>query len=113
LKTLYDYLTNNGYGYQGSGNEIAKSLAANTNWLPYPDPGTPGNNLTTNNSSGYSALPGGRRYSSGSFDLIGSYAPWWSSEAVGLNGGLWRLVEYSTQLYQTTNLLVTDLVLVV
>jgi uncharacterized protein (TIGR02145 family) len=29
---LYNYLTNNGYGYQGSSSDVAKSMAAKTNW---------------------------------------------------------------------------------
>ncbi|MDB0025524.1 fibrobacter succinogenes major paralogous domain-containing protein [Flavobacteriales bacterium] len=35
------------------------------------------------NSSGFSGLPGGGRYSDGSFDGAGSYAYWWSSSPDG------------------------------
>ena len=31
------------------------------------------------NTSGFSGLPGGVRYSDGTFDLIGKYSNWWSS----------------------------------
>jgi len=77
--TLTDYLINNGYGYEGSGTDIAKSMAATTNWEPSPDSGTPGNDPASNNSSGFSGLPGGRRHNSGSFTDIGYDDYWWSS----------------------------------
>ena len=58
---LSDYLINNGYGYEGSGEDIAKSLAAQTYWDYSGTPGHPGNDPTSNNSSGLSLLPGGSR----------------------------------------------------
>jgi uncharacterized protein (TIGR02145 family) len=101
---LVNYLTNNGYGYEGSGNDIAKSLSANTNWEPYDQLGTPGNDLKTNNSTGFSGLPSGRRLYDGTYEGLEYYAPWWSSEAnIYGSGGIWRLVEYAKVLYQAQN----------
>jgi uncharacterized protein (TIGR02145 family) len=103
---LVDYLTNNGYGYEGSGDDIAKSLASNTNWRYYDQLGTPGNDLTTNNSTGFSGLPHGIRRSGGIFEWIEFYAPWWASETWSENttlGGMWRLVEYAKVLYKIQN----------
>ncbi len=77
--TLSDYLTNNGYGYEGSGSDIAKSLAATTSWTPNEVLGTPGNHLASNNSSEFNALPGGLRNSNGLFDYLGTQSLWWSS----------------------------------
>ena len=77
--TLTDYLINNGYGYGGSGTDIAKSLAVTTNWPASEYPGTLGNDPGTNNSSGFSGLPGGYRVNTGYFSGIGSYGYWWSS----------------------------------
>lgn len=57
--TLKYFLINNGYGFEGSGDDIAKSLAAKTNWDSYSFPGTPGNSPENNNQSGFSGLPGG------------------------------------------------------
>lgn len=76
---LRDYLIANGYGFGGSGDDIAKSMAANTNWELGSGVGTPGNDLGSNNSSGFSALPGGYRVSSGIFMDIGYNCYWWSS----------------------------------
>jgi uncharacterized protein (TIGR02145 family) len=59
--TLTDYLTNNGYGYQGSGTDIAKSIAATSGWTMDPAAGNIGNDQASNNSSGFTALPSGLR----------------------------------------------------
>ena len=79
--TLKNYLIAKGYNYDRSTteNKIAKSLAATTDWNSFTGPGTIGNDLTKNNSSGFAGLPGGGRYSSGTFYSIGSFGYWWSS----------------------------------
>lgn len=77
--TLTDYLADNGYGYRGSGNEIAKSIAAKTGWLTTGTAGSVGNDEETNNSSGFTALPGGYRFASGTFTNFGFYGIWWSA----------------------------------
>ena len=78
---LEKYLIANGYNWGGKieGNKIAKSLAAKTDWKTDTDPGTIGNDLTRNNRSGFSALPGGFRYYSGGFNYIGYGGYWWSA----------------------------------
>ncbi len=76
---LETYLTNNGYGFGSSGNDIAKSMAATSGWDESTTPGTVGNNQASNNSSGFSALPGGLRHGQGSFEYIGNYGLWWST----------------------------------
>jgi uncharacterized protein (TIGR02145 family) len=77
---LSNYLINNGYGYEGSGTDIAKSLATKTSWSESTIAGTPGKDPAGNNSSGFSGLPGGARHISGIFSGIGGYAYWWSSQ---------------------------------
>ena len=79
--TLQDYLIANGYNYNGlnSFNNIAKSLAANVEWISCPDVGVIGNNLSQNNASGFSALPGGNRHNDGSFSYFGYDGIWWTS----------------------------------
>jgi uncharacterized protein (TIGR02145 family)/uncharacterized repeat protein (TIGR02543 family) len=78
---LTNYLIANGYNYDSttSGNNLANSMAATTDW-PYTGlAGTPGGNASTNNRSGFSALPGGYRSNSGGFDYRGENGLWWSS----------------------------------
>jgi uncharacterized protein (TIGR02145 family) len=78
-KVLTDYLTINGYGFGGSGSDIAKSLAASTGWsASSPElAGSVGNDLADNNSTGFTAIPSGER-NSGGFHGLGSLASWWS-----------------------------------
>lgn len=76
--TLSDYLTNNSYGFEGNGNDIAKSLAAQSGWVTVSTAGIAGNDLTSNNTSGFGALPGGYRQSNGTFYSFGMGGYWWS-----------------------------------
>ena len=80
--TLENYLIANGYNYDGSttSNLIAKSLASNKDWNTNLSVGAIGNDLTKNNSSGFTALPGGiRNDNNGYFQDIGECASWWGS----------------------------------
>jgi len=91
--TLQNYLTANGYNYDGSttGNYFAKSLAATTNWAidTYPDPGAIGIDLSKNNRTGFSALPGGNRNDNGNgFNDEGTVGNWWSSTDIITNNAL-------------------------
>ncbi len=77
--TLTDYLTNNGFGYQDSDSDIAKSMAASSGWNSSSNAGTIGNDQASNNSSGFTALPGGVRGEYGQFQNIGNSCIWWSA----------------------------------
>jgi uncharacterized protein (TIGR02145 family) len=81
--TMENYLIANGYNYDGTttGNKIAKALAATTNWAVSSNTGAIGNidYPAKRNVTGFTALPGGYRYSSGTFYSVGSYGVWWSS----------------------------------
>jgi len=46
------------------------------------------------NSSGFNALPGGYRYSSGSFDGLGYYGSWWSATEDSGTGAWYRSLLY-------------------
>jgi uncharacterized protein (TIGR02145 family) len=83
--TLQNNLIAKGYNWDGTttGNKIAKALAAKTDWVS-TGAGNPGNNLTKNNSSGFSALPGGYRDGGSLFygqGWGGGY--WWSATEDG------------------------------
>lgn len=81
---LTNYLIDNGYGYGGSGYDIGKSMAATSGWhisLDRPS-AVVGNNQATNNSSGFTALPGGGRANNGEFGGLGFNGYWWSSSEI-------------------------------
>jgi uncharacterized protein (TIGR02145 family) len=76
---LENYLIANGYNYDGTitGNKIAKAMASTTGWDGSIIDGTPGNDQFDNNSSGFSALPTGTRYTS--FSELHLLSVFWSS----------------------------------
>ena len=97
--TLQNYLILHGYNWDGTitCNKIAKSMAARTNW--YTDtinPGVIGNNLSTNNRSGFSALPGGCRDEYGDFNVIGNCGIWWSATEVSSSRAYYRGLLYGS-----------------
>ena len=89
--TLTNYLSANSQYWCGSNSSyIAKSLASTTLWNTHTGTCTVGNDLSANNSTGFSALPGGyRNYSDGSFDYLGYDGYWWSSTERG-GSSAWR-----------------------
>lgn len=94
--TLTDFLTNNGYGYGGNGSDIAKSLAATSGWGTFSTLGTIGNEQSGNNSTGFSALPGGYcDFSTGNFSGLLNSGYWWSSTAYAENSSRIRNLNYN------------------
>jgi uncharacterized protein (TIGR02145 family) len=87
---LTDYLTNKGFGYGGNGTSIAKSMAATLSWFTDGTAGNVGNDQSSNNNSGFTAIAGGYRYGSGLFDGIGSYGYWWSATGVDITTAWYR-----------------------
>ncbi len=76
---LAGFLIQNGLGYEGSGDDIAKALATDSDWSFTDIPGSIGNRQEENNASGFSALPAGFRNHEGLFGGAGSYAGFWSA----------------------------------
>lgn len=67
--------------YNSSGS-LAKILASTNYWASCPNSLTVGNNRVKNNTSGFSAIPGGwRNNERTSFTKIDSLGGWWSSSA--------------------------------
>lgn len=89
---LTDYLEENGYGFEGDGSDIAKSMASTSEWTSSDFEGAPGNARTTNNSSGFSALPGGYRSQYNEFAGLTDYAYFWSSTEANGSYGLLRSI---------------------
>ncbi|HEY5592356.1 MAG TPA: fibrobacter succinogenes major paralogous domain-containing protein [Paludibacter sp.] len=76
LKTLTDYVS----AHLGTSLSVTKALAGTTDWIANSNPWSIGCNLTLNNSTGFSALPGGLRGGSdGKFMGVTSLGYWWSS----------------------------------
>jgi len=68
------------YWCNGDNDYIAKAIASKFNWNSYPTICTVGNDVETNNASGFSGLPGGyHTVSTNQFYHIGKYAGWASS----------------------------------
>jgi uncharacterized protein (TIGR02145 family) len=79
--TLRDYLIANRYNWDSTstGNKVAKAIASQNGWKHCDTIGTIGNNNSTNNKSGFSALPSGSRYINGVFGNRGLMSHWWTS----------------------------------
>jgi len=99
---LENYLIANGYNYDGStignsetNNKIAKSLAAKSDWTLNTSLGAIGNDMTKNNSTGFTALPAGNRINYGAFGLqkLGGY--WWSSTGYDSEWAWYRDLGYN------------------
>lgn len=83
--TLISYIEANSSIY---GN-VAKALASQTHWYPYPVPGlqTPSSSQELNNSSGFNGFPAGSYESySGIYESEAYRACWWSSNAGSVFG---------------------------
>ncbi|HAJ78444.1 MAG TPA: hypothetical protein DCO75_01620 [Fibrobacteres bacterium] len=110
--TLQNYLIANGYNYDSTttSNKIAKSLAAQTDWSTSTVTGAIGNDLTKNNRSGFSGLPGGYYSNLGFFGSIGNDANWWSSVQSSTSHSWMRFISYydyylnRTDVYKTNGL---------
>ena len=85
--TLENYLIANGYNYDGTteGNKIAKSMASTTDWNVSTVEGSPGNDQSPNNNSGFNAFPTGTRYPVSSFGNNGHRSYFWSSTEGSVN----------------------------
>ena len=85
---LTSFLVVNGYNFDGTtlndgNNKLAKSLASKSNWNTTheggtPPDGSPGNDLLTNDKSGFRASPNGNRNAGGTFGSEGRGAYFWS-----------------------------------
>jgi uncharacterized protein (TIGR02145 family) len=93
--TLSTYLLTNGYGYGGSGTDIAKALAATSSWTNFENAGCIGNDQINNNASGFSALPGGLRNLQGAFYSMGLVGAWYSTTSVNDSDAWFRILNYN------------------
>jgi uncharacterized protein (TIGR02145 family) len=89
--TLTDYVTANLDTFLN----VAKALAATTDWTTYSTTGTIGCNLTLNNSTGFSAIPGGYRTDFGTYGSVGNIGYWWSYADYRTYSAWNRFMEYN------------------
>jgi uncharacterized protein (TIGR02145 family) len=92
---LSNYLINNLFGFGGSGVQIGKSMAAKSGWTADLTAGNVGNDQASNNTSGFTALPGGYRSAGGPFLLVGQQGHWRSSTASGATTAWYRSLDYN------------------
>lgn len=78
----------------GISSSIAKALASKTEWALDNHGGVIGNDLTKNNTYGFTALPSGYRHN-GTFMNIGNGGCWWSSDEYDLSNAWRRYLGYS------------------
>ena len=88
--TLENYVRAN----PGTSGSVVKALAATTNWNSSTFPGAIGYDLTKNNSSGFSAFPGGLRGNGGEFGNLSINGFWWSSTGYDTDSAWIRYMEY-------------------
>jgi uncharacterized protein (TIGR02145 family) len=98
--TLENYLSENGFNFDGSigFNGYAKALASDSGWNPSETIGAPGNTdfPQKRNATGFSALPGGVRDANQRlFGAAGNYGIWWTSSEVNSATAWDRGVDYS------------------
>ena len=100
---LKNYLINNGYGYGGSGDGIGKSLASTSGWTTDLTPGNVGNEQLSNNTSGFTGLPGGVRYTTShiGFTPVGEQGVWGSSTRKPMPKGM-RLYYNESTLWEAS-----------
>jgi uncharacterized protein (TIGR02145 family) len=100
---LEEYLIANGYNWDKStsGNKIGKSLAAKTDWSSSSGAGDVGNNLSSNNSTGFSALPGGYRnlepFTGGVFRNQSNIGYWWSATDSDTSSAYYLILYYGSE----------------
>jgi uncharacterized protein (TIGR02145 family) len=87
IKSNPNYICNGDQGY------IAKALASSYDWYTHTNDCAIGNNLLTNNATGFNALPAGdRKYTDGAFNYSRTYASFWLSSPSGTNAHYRQLV---------------------
>ena len=104
---LENYLISNGFNWDNSleQNRIAKSMASTSGWNNSIEEGQVGFDQKSNNRSGFTALPAGKRDEHGRFKNVEHFAGWWSSTTVINIRSYWHLYSDRVDLgeYQTTN----------
>jgi uncharacterized protein (TIGR02145 family)/prepilin-type N-terminal cleavage/methylation domain-containing protein len=105
LTTLTNYLSaNSQYWCGGNSTQIGKSLANTSGWTAHGTVCRVGNDQPSNNTSGFTALPAGHRYTNGSFYYLGLNAYFWSSSVFDPGNSWYRYLVYdNTEVLRNIN----------
>lgn len=75
-------------------------MAAKTDWVTTTNTGAVGNGLSTNNQSGFSAIPGGCRLIFGEFVELDSLGYWWSTSVDSWGAYIkYRYLSYNSDIF--------------
>jgi uncharacterized protein (TIGR02145 family) len=88
-KTLSDYINS-----VNSGLNLGKAMAFTSGWKISTSVGDIGNDQASNNSSGFSALPGGYHSKDGNYYFIQEMALWWSATEADSAKSYYRSLYY-------------------
>jgi|GEM_PF-973269 len=94
---LTNYLINNGFGYDGSGDDIGKSMSSNNDWTISSVYGAIGFNQSSNNSSGLNIIPAGLRHTQGLLSQLGDAGYYWASTESSDDISFYRHFYYSIE----------------
>lgn len=97
--TLQAFLVAGGYNFDGttSENNLAKSMAATTDWLSNSDTGSAGFDTSNNNISSFNGIPNGYRDYDGWYTYRNWYAFWWTSTETDSLNAVIRGLSYAGQ----------------
>lgn len=91
---LENYVSNqNQYLCNNTGTNIAKALAGTMSWSSSDNTCAVGNSITSNNATGFSALPAGSY--AGTYFGFGEHAFFWSSTQYSISSKYFRYVNYA------------------
>lgn len=92
----------------GKSGSIAKALADTIGWGSSTIEGAIGNDLSINNSSGFTAIPGGYRIDNGQYTLEGSTCGFWSAtnkaKGIGIDSICGRKFNFESKTFEEINL---------
>jgi len=90
--TLANYVASN----LGTSTSVNKALATTTDWSANTGTNTIGNDLTLNNSTGFSALPGAFRSNNGVCGSIVNDGDWWTATESDVSNAWFNAVNYNS-----------------
>ncbi len=103
---MIQYLVSGGYNWDRTttGNRVAKAVSAKNGWKESVSAGAVGNNPYKNNTTGFSARPGGYRFFDGGYFFFGDFGKWWSDTESDNSNAYYYYLFYDTDGFFKDNL---------